>query len=243
MSALRAVPSVPNLYSRLMARGKTHKAALTACARKREFTSSRDQVLSQGPLAFAILLGMAGGYAIVFFISHYLFRRDLMTASLQTLAIAGPTVPFIGVSVLGHLFGNASAIPISVASLVMNLIQVPATLLLLSAVWPKRTRHRPQSSPPSVRISFMHCPSRWYGLRCLRWCLYSSREMAEMTFANALKRSCAVIRVKRLRSFNEPLRLLGIVLLWLVIACHGTKNSPVISCGEEQCPARLTPLN
>jgi Thiamine pyrophosphate enzyme, N-terminal TPP binding domain len=30
------------------------------------------------------------GYAIVFYISHYLFRRDLMTASLQALAIAGP---------------------------------------------------------------------------------------------------------------------------------------------------------
>jgi malonate transporter len=49
---------------------------------------ARDQVLSQGPLAFAILSGMAGGYGIVFFISHYLFRRDLMTASLQALAIA-----------------------------------------------------------------------------------------------------------------------------------------------------------
>jgi len=93
---------------------------------------SRDQVLSQGPLAFALFLGMAGGYAIVFFISHYLFRRDLMTASLQALAIAGPAAPFMGVSVLGHLFGNASAIPISIASLVMNLIQVPATLMLLS---------------------------------------------------------------------------------------------------------------
>ena len=33
----------------------------------------------------------------------------------------------------GRLFGNASTIPISVASLVMNLIQVPATFLLLSS--------------------------------------------------------------------------------------------------------------
>jgi hypothetical protein len=32
----------------------------------------------------------------------------------------------IGVSVLGHLFGGASVIPISVASVVMNVIQVPA---------------------------------------------------------------------------------------------------------------------
>jgi malonate transporter and related proteins len=99
----------------------------------------RDQVLSQGPLAFAVLLGMAGGYAIVFFISHHLLRCDLMTASLEALAISGPAVPFIGASVLGHLFGNASAIPISIASLVMNLIQVPATLLLLSAGTAQKT--------------------------------------------------------------------------------------------------------
>jgi len=56
-----------------------------------------------------------------------------MTASSEALTISGPAVPFIGVSVLGRLFGNASTIPISVASLVMNLIQVPATFLLLSS--------------------------------------------------------------------------------------------------------------
>lgn len=94
---------------------------------------TRDQVFSQGPLAFAILIGMTGGYAAVFLVSYYFIRRDPMTASLRALAIAGPSVPFVGVSVLGHLFGNASAIPISVGSLVMNLIQVPVTLMLLSA--------------------------------------------------------------------------------------------------------------
>jgi len=56
-----------------------------------------------------------------------------MTACSEALTISGPTVPLIGVSVLGRLFGNASTIPISVASLVMNLIQVPATFLLLSS--------------------------------------------------------------------------------------------------------------
>ena len=48
---------------------------------------------------------------------------------LGGLTISGPAVPFIGVSVLGRLFGNA----ISVASLVMNLIQIPAAFLPLSS--------------------------------------------------------------------------------------------------------------
>ena len=94
---------------------------------------SRDQVLSQGPLAIAILAGTADSYGVVFVISRYLLHRDVMTASLRALAISGPAVPFVGVSVLGNLFGAASAIPISVASVVMNLIQVPATLILVSA--------------------------------------------------------------------------------------------------------------
>jgi hypothetical protein len=70
--------------------------------------------------------------AVLLFL-HSITCRDLMTTSSEALTISGPAVPFIGVSVLGRLFGNGSTIPISVASLVMNLIQVPATFLLLSS--------------------------------------------------------------------------------------------------------------
>lgn len=111
---------------------------------------SRDKVLSQGALAGAILVGMVGGYAVVFVISRYLFRRDLMTAALQALAIAGPAVPFVGVSVLGHLFGDESAIPISVASLAMNLVQVPLALMLLSAGAAQRDQAGSGTPAPSL---------------------------------------------------------------------------------------------
>ncbi len=94
--------------------------------------TDRAQVLSQGPLALSILIGMAGAYGITYALCRYVFGRDTMTAALQALAISGPAVPFVGVTVLGHLFGTQSAVPISVASLVMNLIQVPVTLMLLS---------------------------------------------------------------------------------------------------------------
>lgn len=92
----------------------------------------RTQILSQGPLALSILVCMAGAYGIVYLLCRYVFHRDTMTAALLALAISGPAVPFVGVTVLGHLFGTQSAVPISVASLVMNLIQVPLTLMLLS---------------------------------------------------------------------------------------------------------------
>jgi malonate transporter and related proteins len=93
--------------------------------------ANRDEVLSQGPLALAIVLGMAGSFAAVFLISYGFLQRDPAIASLRALAITGPAVPFIGFSVLGFLFGKESAILISISSLAMNLIQVPATLVFL----------------------------------------------------------------------------------------------------------------
>jgi malonate transporter len=41
-------------------------------------------------------------------------------------------VPLVGTTVLGYLFGVASAVPIAVAALVMNLVQVPVSLVFLS---------------------------------------------------------------------------------------------------------------
>ena len=41
-------------------------------------------------------------------------------------------MPFVGPAVLGNLFGGLSAIPIAIASLVINLTVVPVTILLLT---------------------------------------------------------------------------------------------------------------
>ncbi|MBB2199147.1 permease [Gluconacetobacter sp. 1c LMG 22058] len=93
----------------------------------------RDQVLSAGPLLFVITLGMVGSYVVVLGFGRYALHRPIGVAALEALAISGPAVPFVGVPVLGHIFGSASAVPIAVASLLMNLIQVPLTLIFLAA--------------------------------------------------------------------------------------------------------------
>jgi malonate transporter and related proteins len=50
----------------------------------------RHQILGQGSLAIAIFIGMVGTYAIVFVVTRFLCGRDLMSSSLQALAIGGP---------------------------------------------------------------------------------------------------------------------------------------------------------
>ena len=48
------------------------------------------------------------------------------------MTASAPAVPFVGPAVLGDLFGQSSAIPIAISSLVINLTVVPVTLLILA---------------------------------------------------------------------------------------------------------------
>ena len=87
---------------------------------------SRSRLLSNVPLAIAVALGMISSFFVVLLVARFLFHRDLGTSALQALKIGGPAVPFIGVSVLGYVFGPANeSIPVISASLAMNLVQVP----------------------------------------------------------------------------------------------------------------------
>jgi hypothetical protein len=123
--------------------------------------SKQGRKLQIGTQAYRELIAII---AVLLFL-HSITCRDLMAASSEALTISGQAVPFIGVSALGRLFGNASTIPISVASLVMNLIQVPATFLLLSSGTAQENKASNESSlRPRGRL-ITGCASRWYGRR------------------------------------------------------------------------------
>jgi malonate transporter and related proteins len=64
-------------------------------------------------------------------LSRFAFRRRLSTSALAALTASAPAVPFS--AVLGYLFGEPGAIPIAIASLVVNLTVIPVTILLLTS--------------------------------------------------------------------------------------------------------------
>ena len=95
--------------------------------------STQRAALSQDiPLAIALFAAIVGMYGIGFLVSRVLFRAPTGVAALSALAASAPAVPFIGPAVLGDLMGSSSAVPIGVASLIINLTVVPITILLLS---------------------------------------------------------------------------------------------------------------
>ena len=95
-------------------------------------TTSRAQLSQDIPLVIALCVSIIGLYGLVLLLCRWTLRLPMNISALAALTAAAPAVPFVGPAILGDLFGSSSAIPISIASLVINLTVVPVTLLLLS---------------------------------------------------------------------------------------------------------------
>jgi hypothetical protein len=119
-------------------------------------TTSRTALSQDIPLVIALCLAIIGLYGIVFLFSRIVLRFSTGISALHALTASAPAVPFLGPAILGELFRGLSAIPIAIASLVINLTAVPITVLLLALdsagptlserAWPHRTKsvwHRP----------------------------------------------------------------------------------------------------
>jgi malonate transporter and related proteins len=95
-------------------------------------STPRAQLSQSVPLVIALCVAIVGLYAAVFLASRVIFAARTGTSALAALTASAPAVPFMAPAILGELFGQASAIPIAVGSLVINLTVVPATILFLA---------------------------------------------------------------------------------------------------------------
>jgi predicted permease len=97
-------------------------------------TTKRSNLVASVPLIVTVVSAIALSYAVTFAISRKTLHKSPGTSALYALAVSGPSVAFVGNSVRGYLYGQQeSAIPISIATLVINLVLVPLSLVLLDA--------------------------------------------------------------------------------------------------------------
>jgi hypothetical protein len=94
--------------------------------------TSRKALSQDIPLVITLCVAIMGFYCVVFLFSRLILRMPGSSSALAALTASAPAVPFVGPAVLGDLFGGLSAIPIAIASLVINLTVVPITILLLA---------------------------------------------------------------------------------------------------------------
>lgn len=94
--------------------------------------TSRAELSQDLPMFAALCVVIIGLYAAVFLFSRFALHLRMSASALAALVSSAPAVPFVGPGILGDLFGGSSAIPIAIASLVINLTVVPATILFLA---------------------------------------------------------------------------------------------------------------
>ena len=91
----------------------------------------RTRLLQETPLLVAMLVSLVGVYIVVFLLGKVLFRHTVAGAALQAIVASFTAGPFFGPAVLSPIYGGGSAVAISMIALILNIVIVPATLVLL----------------------------------------------------------------------------------------------------------------
>ena len=112
----------------------------------------RAKLLTQGPLALILLVGMVVPFALAFAV-RYKISHDKNAAVLQALGFGFPAIPFVGIAILTPLIGPAAILVVAVGGCVINLILVPITLVVLSLGGSRKSSSKPnKSEPPQPKV-------------------------------------------------------------------------------------------
>ncbi|MFD4567069.1 AEC family transporter [Streptomyces sp. NPDC058467] len=112
-------------------------------------------LLGQGPLVGLLALGLLGLYDILLLALRFVARLAIQRSALFAPACTQPQFAFMGISILGGLFGpRQAAIPIAVAGILVNVVLAPVALVLMnlpnrSEVTAERTR---SAAPAAERV-------------------------------------------------------------------------------------------
>ncbi|OSI22471.1 hypothetical protein BST65_24495 [Bradyrhizobium canariense] len=95
------------------------------------------------PLLFVV--GLMVPYLTVLLGCRFVLRYDLRTSTLRASLLAFPDMVFMGIPILGQLFGPSSLYPILIANLVPSLLILPLTTVLLEVGSERQQRAGPRA--------------------------------------------------------------------------------------------------
>jgi len=104
----------------------------------------RDELLSEGSYALALLVAFVGLFLAVVLISTRLLHHSLGEATLQANLASFPSVGFFGPPIFQGLFGPSSLVSIALATTLSSVTMIPLTLVLLEIHHQHTTRSEGQ---------------------------------------------------------------------------------------------------
>lgn len=110
----------------------------------------RAELVQQAPLILALLLAFVVIWGIGIAAARIAFHHHAGAAVLEATAVAFPNTGFMGVPILGGLFGATSVVTVAIATVLGVLVFVPTAVTVLEI-----TRRRRDKSAPAVRSPFL----------------------------------------------------------------------------------------
>ena len=124
--------------------------------------TARDQLTADLALGLVLLVGMVVPFVATLLIARLVFRRRLAESTLQAMAIGLPAIPFVGLPVLGSVFGAGPAtLTVAVGSLVTNLVIVPLSLIMLGVAARGQTQRTTFGSVVRTILASFQQPMVW----------------------------------------------------------------------------------
>ncbi|WP_322552682.1 AEC family transporter (plasmid) [Priestia megaterium] len=94
-------------------------------------TTSKQTLIEKWPFLLTLVIGIVGFYIVFLLIAKYAFKFSLTGASMFSLNSTQPTFAFMGIPVLGSLFGaDVVAIPIAITGIVVNAMLDPLATII-----------------------------------------------------------------------------------------------------------------
>ncbi|WP_258296855.1 AEC family transporter [Paenibacillus peoriae] len=94
-------------------------------------TTPRETLIQKWPFLVALLLGVIGFYIVLLIVYRLIAKKGLTESTIFALNSTQPSFAFMGIPVLGSLFGSAAvAIPIAITGIVVNAILDPLASIL-----------------------------------------------------------------------------------------------------------------
>jgi len=152
-------------------------------------TTRRSELFDDLPLIVTVVSAIIISFAVTFVYFHRMRRKDAGASALYALAVSSPSVAFVGNSVLGYLYGEQdSAIPISIATLAINLCLVPLCLMLLDAqASAGNAQHLDARTLGKGLLAALKQPMIWAPILGLIVCL------ADIDFPSSVERSLGLL--------------------------------------------------
>lgn len=113
----------------------------------------RAELLEHAPLIFALVVAFIAFWWIGNVVARGLFHHEPGEAVVQATTIAFPNTGFMGVPILGGLFGATSVVTVAIATVLGALMFVPVAVIILEI-----THHR-RAHPAGTRLRELVLPA------------------------------------------------------------------------------------